>query len=189
MIVITGSIGSGKSTVCKILKEHGYTIVDADKIARELINPKIIDNLFGKEYIKDQEVDRKVLGKLIFNNKEQRDKLNRYIHPLIREKICHDVKKLAQAQIKYVVDIPLYFESGHYDAKIVAVVYCPKALLIERLAQRENFSKEEAILRIENQIDIEDKRKMADFVIDNSQDFEHLLGETKRFMEFLDADI
>ncbi|MDX1808641.1 MAG: dephospho-CoA kinase [Sulfurospirillaceae bacterium] len=189
MIVITGSIASGKSTVCKLLKENGYTIVDADKIARELINPKSIEKLFGAKYIQNNEVDRKALAKLIFSDKAQREKLNQYIHPLIREKIHHDVKKLEQAQIKYVVDIPLYFESGHYDATTVAVVYCPRELQIERLIKRDDLSREEAILRIENQIDIKNKKAMADFVIDNSQDLEHLKHETKRFMEFLDANI
>ncbi len=189
MIVITGSIASGKSTVCNILKENGYTIVDADLIARDVINPVVIRDIFGALYIKNGAIDRKALGALIFENLKEKEKLNAYIHPLIRQQIYKDAQKLERNNAKYVVDIPLYFESTHYDAAIVAVVFCPKAVQIKRLMAREGMAQEDALMRIESQIDIEEKKKMADFVIDNSQNFPHLMKETKRFMEFLDARI
>ncbi|WP_331774968.1 dephospho-CoA kinase [Sulfurospirillum sp. 1612] len=189
MIVITGSIASGKSTVCKILKENGYLIVDADRIARNLINPEVIGDIFGSAYIKNGTVDRKALGALIFANPKEKEKLNAYIHPLIRQQIYHDVEKLEEKKAKYLVDIPLYFESGHYDAEIVAVVFCPKSLQIKRLMARDGMCEDDALMRIESQIDIEEKKKRADFVIDNSLDFAHVTKETKKFMEFLDARI
>ncbi len=189
MVALTGSIATGKSTVCKILKENGYKIVDADIIARELINAEKIEGIFGKKYARDGIIDRKALGDLVFNNQSERAKLNEYIHPLIRDRIYKEVDILEKNSIKYIVDIPLYFESGHYDGTIVSVVYCPKELQMQRLIEREKLSKVEAIKRIESQIDIEYKKKKADFVIDNSKDLAHLVYETKKFMEYLDANI
>jgi dephospho-CoA kinase len=185
MIVLTGSIATGKSSVCRQLEKNGYAIIDADKIAKELIDAKVIEKLFGSNFIKNGRVDRKILGDLVFNNPKQREKLNRYIHPLIRKKIYQEVKKMEESGRKYIVDIPLYFESKHYDGSIVGVVYCPKEKQIGRLMRRDGISKEGAIKRVASQIDIEEKKGKADFVIDNSQDEKHLKVESKKFMEYL----
>jgi len=185
MIILTGSIATGKSSVCRQLKVNGYTIIDADKIAKELIDVKVIEKLFGLNFIKNGEVNRKALGDLVFNDFKQREKLNRYIHPLIREKIYQEVRKMEHNHIKYIVDIPLYFESGHYDGSLVGVVYCPKVEQIKRLMLREEINKTDALKRIESQIDIEEKKKKANFIIDNSKDMKHLKKETKKFMEYL----
>jgi dephospho-CoA kinase len=86
---------------------------------------------------------------------------------------------------KYIVDIPLYFESKHYDGSIIGVVYCPREKQIERLMAREGIRKIDALKRVESQIDIEEKKAKADFVIDNSRDKKYLKNETIKFMEYL----
>ncbi len=130
MIVLTGSIATGKSSICKLLEKNGWAVVDADKIAKELIDAKVIEALFGSNFIKNGEIDRKALGTLIFNNVNQRKKLNEYIHPLIRQEISKQVAMLKEENIKYIVDIPLYFESGNYDASKLVLLYCPNELQI-----------------------------------------------------------
>jgi len=185
MIVLTGSIATGKSSTCKILKEHGFAVVDADKIAKKLIDAKVIKGLFGSKYIKDNKIDRKALGSLIFNDSAKRELLNSYIHPLIREEIYKQALSLELKKIKYIVDIPLYFESAHYDAKIVVLVYCPKELQIKRLMIRDGLNAQDALIRLESQMDIEEKRRKVDYVIDNSSDESHLESEVEKFIKYL----
>jgi len=185
MIVLTGSIATGKSSTCRILEESGFVIVDADKIAKKLINAKVIEKLFGSKCIKDNEIDRKALGDLIFNNPVKRETLDNYIHPLIREEIYKQASIMDAKNIKYIVDIPLYFESSHYDAKIVVLVYCDREQQIKRLMERDGLSKNNALIRLESQIDIEEKKKKADYVIDNSNDENHLASEVEKFIKYL----
>ncbi len=185
MIVLTGSIATGKSSTCRILEESGFVVVDADKIAKQLINAKVIEKLFGSKYIKDNEIDRKALGDLIFNDSAKREALNNYIHPLIREEIYKQASTMDAKNIKYIVDIPLYFESGHYDAKMVVLVYCDREQQIKRLMERDGLSKKDALIRLESQMDIEEKKKKADYVIDNSSDENHLASEVKKFIKYL----
>ena len=188
MVVITGSIATGKSSVCRLLRDCGYVIVDADKIAKEIIDAKVIKRLFGASFVKNGEIDRKSLGDLVFNNPKERAKLNNYIHPLIKEKIDFEVKNLEAKHARYIVDIPLYFESGKYDAKLATVVYCSKDEQIKRLMSRENLSYKEALMRVKSQMDIEEKKIKADYVIDNSKNRSHLLEQSKKFMEYLSAN-
>ncbi len=188
MTVLTGSIATGKSSTCRALKSAGYKIVDADKIAKELIDAKAINSLFGSEYVKNGEIDREALGSLVFGDPKSREKLNQYIHPLIRDEIGKRVDALKKSHSRHIVDIPLYFESGHYDASLVCVVYCPKEEQLKRLIKRDDLSESEALKRIESQMDIEEKKRRADFVIDNSKDEEHLLRETDKFIRYLDAN-
>ncbi len=188
MVVITGSIATGKSSVCMLLQDCGYVIVDADKIAKELIDANTIKRLFGASFVKNGKIDRKSLGNLVFNNPKERAKLNSYIHPLIKEKIDQEVQVLEAKYTRYIVDIPLYFESGKYDAKFVAVVYCSRDEQIKRLMNRENLSYKEALMRVKSQMDIEEKKIEADYVIDNSKNRSHLLEQSKKFMEYLSAN-
>jgi len=185
MIVLTGSIATGKSSTCKLLVESGFVVVDADKIARELINTEVIEKLFGRTYINNNEVDRKALGNLIFNNADKRELLNNYIHPLIRNEIYKQASSLETKVVKYIVDIPLYFESEYYDAKIVALVYCSREQQIKRLMKRDGLSRHDALSRVDSQMDIEEKKKKADYVIDNSGDEIHLANEVKMFIKYL----
>ncbi len=187
MVVLTGSIATGKSSTCNFLKREGYEIVDADKIAKEVINKGAIEALFGPKYIKNGDIDREALGNLIFKDAKKREILNNYIHPLIREKVYKIVAKLERESKRYIVDIPLYFEGGGYDASIVALVYCPKDEQIKRLIQRNDLNIDEAIRRVEAQMNIEEKREKVDYIIDNSKGLGNLEAESKKFIKYLES--
>jgi len=185
--VLTGGIATGKSTVCSLLKSHGYSIIDADTVAKEqLENSKSeLKELFGESIFDGLTIDRKKLADIIFNSQSQREKLNSLIHPKVRL----EMKRLALEKERlnefYIVDIPLFFESGEYECEVSVVVYTPKDIQLKRLMKRDNISEEEAIKRIKSQIDIDEKKKKADWVIDNSSDLKQLEKETEKFIDFI----
>ena len=186
-IILTGGIASGKSTACTLLKLRGFTIIDADVIAHQVLenNSSQVALLFGDAFVHEGKVDRKKLGGLIFGDYEARKKLEGLLHPLIYEAIKKESERMDGFMVPYLIDIPLYFERpGAYQAKKVAVVYTPKAIQIQRLCGREGFSEEEALQRLNAQLDIEEKRKRADFIIDNSGDLKQLQDEIDRFVDF-----
>lgn len=186
-IVLTGGIATGKSTVSALLKEQGFDIIDADVISKAILplHVKDVEQLFGSTVVVDGRIDRKALGSLIFNSKTEREKLNAFLHPLIREEILRQSEILEQKQKPYIIDIPLYFESDGYDCKVVVVVYAPIEVQRKRLMIREDFSKEEAQKRIDAQISIEDKRIQADFLINNSFDRKFLDEEIEKFIKYI----
>lgn len=185
-IVLTGGIASGKSTVCNLLKLHGFSIIDADEAAHKVLdeNSKEIAKLFGKEYIKDSKVDRKRLGKLVFENKVQRTKLEKLAHPLIKEEIAAQSRKMDKFGVYYFIDIPLFFEKGGYDIKKSVLVYAPRKTQSKRLIEREGLSEDETNARLDAQMNIEEKREKTDFVVDNSKDLKHLQKEVERLIDF-----
>lgn len=184
-IALTGGIASGKSTVCNLLKLHGFLIIDADKIAHKLLdkNHKKIAQLFGEQYVEDGKVLRKELGKIIFSNEENKTKLETLLHPLIKEEIIKESKVFEEQNKPYIIDIPLFFETMNYDIEKSILVYTPKNLQIQRLQLRDNIDEKEAILKISNQMDIEEKKKLASFIIDNSKDLKHLQNEVEDLIE------
>ncbi|WP_323588418.1 dephospho-CoA kinase [Aliarcobacter butzleri] len=181
-IALTGGISTGKSTVCNLLKLHGFLTIDADKIAHKLLdeNSSKIEEMFGKEYVENGKVLRKELGKIIFSNEENKLKLEALLHPLIKEEIIKESKIYEEQNKPYFVDIPLFFEKMHYPISKSLVIYTPKELQIQRLIKRDNIDEKEAKLKISNQMDIEEKRKLANIVIDNSKDLKHLQNEVER---------
>lgn len=185
-LALTGSIASGKSTVASLLKLHGLQCIDADATAHEILKEQAaeIGKRFGKEYLTPTgEVDRAKLGALVFGDKEQRQKLEAFMHPLIRERIKHKAQRFEKLKFPYLIDIPLFFETGAYDIKTSVVVYTPKEVQLKRLVKRNKMSETEALQRIEAQMDIDKKRDLADFVIDNSSDLTHLQAECEDFVE------
>jgi len=187
-ILLTGGIATGKSSVCNFLKLHGFSVIDADKIAHEVLdeNAKEIERIFGKEFVKEGKVDRRALGERIFSSPSDKKSLEDLLHPKIRERIEKEALNLERYKVPYIVDIPLFFETGEkYDIKPVVVVYAPKEEQLKRLIEREGYDLKHAKERIESQIDIEEKRKKADFVIDNSKDIKHLQKEVDRFLDFV----
>jgi dephospho-CoA kinase len=184
--VLTGGIACGKSSVSQLLKSDGFNIVDADIIAKEQLNLHVqkAKKLFGEQICINGIIDRKKLGKIVFSSKEQRVKLNNFLHPLIREEIQKQARKLDQCGVAYIMDIPLYFESGgEYNCKFSVVVYAPKEIQLKRLMARDKISEEEALCKVNSQIDIDKKRKMGDWVIDNSSNLENLEQQTKEFID------
>ena len=186
-IILTGGIASGKSTACTLLKLRGFTIIDADIIAHQVLEEQSgeIARLFGEDFVTDGKVERKKLGARIFADDEARKKLEGLLHPLIQVKITRESEQMDSFGVPYLIDIPLYFERKNaYKAKKVAVVYAPKEIQVQRLCEREGFSEAEALQRLNAQLDIEEKRKYADFVIDNSGNLKQLQDEIDRFIEF-----
>jgi dephospho-CoA kinase len=181
-IVLTGGIATGKSTVASLFNLSGFLTIDADKIAHTILDNhyNTIANMFGSKYIKNQKVLRKELGNLIFNNIEQKQKLENFIHPLIKEQIIQQSKIFEANNKPYFIDIPLFFETKNYDIKRSLVVYTPKDIQIQRLIKRDNCTKDEAKIKINNQMDIEQKKALATYIIDNSKNLAHLQNECER---------
>lgn len=184
-IALTGGISTGKSTVCNLFKLHGFLIIDADEIAHKLLdeNSAKIAEMFGNQYVENGKVRRKELGKIIFTNEENKLKLESLLHPLIKDEIVKRSRLFESQDKPYFIDIPLFFEKMHYPIPRSLVVYTPKDLQIQRLMKRDNISKEEALIKISNQWDIEKKKELAHMVIDNSKDLKNLQDEVERIIE------
>ena len=185
-IVLTGGIATGKSTTSALMQLLGFRVIDADKIAHQVLDESIneIKSYFGSEYIKDGRVDRKALGTLVFANRDKRLELESIVHPKIRDEILSQAVKQEELGKPYLIDIPLFFErEGVYNIDKVIVVYAPKEIQLKRLIDREGLSQEEAIQRVDAQLPIDSKRDRATFLIDNSKDLAHLQRECERVKE------
>lgn len=187
IIGLTGSIASGKSTVSKMLAEKGYPIIDADLVARQVVEPgsetlKKIGDLFGDEVIKpDGTMDREKVGALIFSDPARRKQLNDIIHPAIRgEMLRQRSDYLAQGYRTIIMDIPLLFESKlqHFVDKIL-VVSVTEENQLTRLMERNGLNDKDAKARISSQLPMSVKEEGADAVIYNNG----TVGETARQLE------
>jgi dephospho-CoA kinase len=176
IIGLTGSIATGKSTVSLMFDDFNIPVVDADKVARQVVVPgepayKEIVKEFGEAVLKeDQTLDRKELGSIVFADEEKRKKLNSIIHPQIRKKMLHDRDQLVdQGENCVVLDIPLLYESKltHYVDQVI-VVYADPEVQLERLMERDGYSEKEAQQRISSQMSIKEKASLADVVINNN---------------------
>lgn len=183
-IVLTGCISSGKSSVANMLKLYGYKVIDADEISHGMLDlySKEISQIFGDEFVKDGKVERKKLGAHVFSDKSELIKLENLLHPKIKEKIYSLADELEKTKVPYFIDIPLFYEKKNYDFSKVLIVYTPKDILLKRLIKRDNLDEISAIKRLALQIDIEQKKKMADFIIDNSGDLKYLNKEIENFL-------
>ncbi|MDR1460607.1 MAG: dephospho-CoA kinase [Campylobacteraceae bacterium] len=187
-IVLTGGIASGKSSVSERLKKSGFSIIDADDIAHEVLADNVdkIAKVFGEEYVKNSVVDRKKLGELVFADKEKKELLESILHKEIYKKIAKAAKILEELKKPYIVDIPLFFEKEEiYEADLTIVVYAPKEQQLVRLMKRASLSEREANNRLDAQMDIEIKKQKADIVVDNSKDLMHLQKETNKLIKIL----
>ena len=186
--VITGSIASGKSTVVNLLKEQGFSVIDADLIAHEQLEicKREIVEVFGEQILDEAgKIDRKKLGAIVFNEPKKLKNLEQILHPKIKAEIFFKASQFEGLGQVYFVDIPLFFEKKerYAEFKNVAVIYAPKELLLSRLMSRNGLNLEDAKARVELQMDIEQKKKMAKFVIDNSSDREHLKLDLEKFLK------
>lgn len=169
---LSGGIGSGKTTVSKILKNNGIPVYDSDTRAKFIMNnsyeikKRIIDN-FGKESYQDNVLNKKHISKLVFNDKVALKKINMIVHPLIFKDFI-DWKK--SVFYKYVVyESALIFESGFYknnDYNILVI--SDKNERIERVVKRDNVNKQDVVIRINNQWEDEKKIPLADYIINNN---------------------
>ncbi|KIM03004.1 MAG: dephospho-CoA kinase [Sulfurovum sp. FS06-10] len=184
-IALTGGIATGKSTVASLLLLNGMRVIDADGISHEILDASFewVRDTFSEEYLNGSKVNRKKLGSLIFSDEKSKKILEDFLHPKIREEILKRSEKQDSFQFPYLIDIPLFFEKNGYDIKESVVVYTPPEIQLERFMKRNGYSKEESLRRINSQMPIEEKKKRATWVIDNSKNLKHLQAECEMFVQ------
>ena len=186
-VVLTGGIATGKSSVAKLFAQDGFDIIDADRVAHQMLDryaPQVA-KIFGSHLIYNGSVDRKELAKIVFSDDEKKEALEALLHPPIQAEIEQIADSFDSEFKPYIIDIPLFFEGGNYDIDKVIVVYAPRDLQLKRLMQRDNLSAQEAQRRIDSQLPIEHKKSLATHLIDNSSDVNNLISEYKRVRDTL----
>ncbi len=186
-IALTGGIATGKSTFASLLNLNGMRVIDADTISHSILDTSSdwVKNEFGVKYIDYNKVNRAELGNLIFSNLDAKKKLENFLHPKIRAEIKKQSEKQDSFEFPYLIDIPLFFENNSYNIKDSVVVYTPKDIQLERFMKRNKYDKEESLKRISSQMPIEEKKKMATWVIDNSKNLKHLQKECEQFVDII----
>ncbi|KAI1794716.1 CoaE-domain-containing protein [Ganoderma leucocontextum] len=195
VIGLTGGIATGKSTVSTLLRAHHVPIVDADVLARKVVEPgtpalAAIVREFGPDVLlPDGTLDRPKLGRIVFADEAARRTLNGIVHPAVRREMFWSVLRYWwRGERVCVLDVPLLIEGGLWKwvGKVV-VVYCSAEIQLQRLMRRDNSTREDASARLSSQLPITEKIKYADIVIDNSgtpQELEREIGAiVKRFRD------
>ena len=180
---LTGIIGSGKSTAAKFLSELGAYVIDADAIAKSIYDPcyenfaetkRQIILQFGPNAFSGDLLNKQVLAEAAFKDHDYLEKLNAIIHPQVKQIFKSRLKEVPKGAL-IVYDVPLLFEAELNDlVKAVILVYVPEELAVKRALLRNNQAEADIRARLKKQISIEKKRKMADYVIDNSGDLKSL---------------
>jgi len=195
VIGITGGIASGKSTVTELLMKESFKVIDADKIAREVVEigkPAYTEivNTFGVEILEsDLNINREKLGKLVFNDSNLIDKLNKIVHPRIFEEIVHLIDEYCKSESIIFIDVPLLIEELDnfklYDVNIdeIWLVYIDREEQLKRLIKRDKYGYQEAIARINSQMSLEKKREYATVTIDNNSGINELIIQVKKLVE------
>ena len=190
VLALTGGIATGKSTADQFFEKKNIPIVDCDKIAHDLMEPKntswqVIKDNFGEEYLNDdQTINRKKLGQLVFSDKSALNRLNQLTHPLIFDKTIQKIESY-QNEDMVILDAPVYFESGWNKKNIadgILVITLPETVQIDRLKQRNNLTDEEARMRIKSQIPLDKKIQLADFVIENTGTIKELESKLEQLL-------
>ena len=190
VVGLTGGIATGKTFVSSIFQKLGAEIIDADKIAREIVEKgspvlKQIEQAFGKNVIlEDGSLNRKRLREIIISDPEKRKLLNSITHPVIIAKEEELVEKSKSDIV--IVDAALLIESGSYKRfKEIILVYAPFEVQVKRLMERDKMSREKAEAFIKTQMDIEEKKKFATYLIDNSNGREYTEKQVRELYDFL----
>ncbi|MGE7949776.1 dephospho-CoA kinase [Lysinibacillus sp. NPDC093688] len=195
IIGLTGSIASGKSTVVKMMTALGLPIVDADIVARDVVEPgtetlKLIAENFAQDILlEDGSLNRAKLGDIIFHEPVKRKMLNDIMHPAIRKEMLRQRDAYIEAGEKHVVmDIPLLFESKlqHFVERII-VVSVSEEVQLRRLMERNNLSKEDALARMHSQLPMSVKEKGAHAVIYNNENLEQTEQQLKKILTYWDV--
>ena len=192
---LTGGIASGKSTVAAILRRLGAEIINADELAREVVEPgreawQEIVATFGSGILQeDQAIDRRKLREVIFNDPQARKKLETIIHPRVRTLAEEKIRACEAAGSTLVVyEVPLLFEALiHHWIRPVILVACDIETQKSRLKERDRLSDAEAQRHIESQMSLEEKRKLADYTIENNGTLAELEAQVKAIVEKIEA--
>lgn len=191
---LTGSIAVGKSYVCQVFSELGAVVLDADKTAREVVEPntkgwKLIVENFGENILQsDKQINRLKLGAIVFADEAKRQLLNSIVHPLVFEAQAQwlEQREAENPQNIAIIDAALMIESGNYKRfEKLIVVWCKPEIQLQRLMLRNNLSEEEALKRINVQMPQEEKKRFADFLIETSEGFEASKKQTIEIYERL----
>lgn len=190
-IGLTGGIATGKSTVASMLRELGARIVDADQVAREIVEPgqkawEEIVEAFGKEILRaDKTIDREKLRKIVFKDETARKRLETITHPRIRALAQQKMQKLATEGAQVLVyEAALLFENrGHLWLRPVILVACDLATQKKRLRERDGLNDEEIEQHLKAQMPIDEKRRLADYVIENTGARESLKKRVREVWE------
>lgn len=194
---LTGNIATGKTTVSRMFRKFGASIVDADQVARKVVEPgkpawqRIVDE-FGEDILlEDSRIDRKKLGDIVFSNSSKREKLNSITHPEITKEIRRQVEELRKGGCKVVIiEAALIVEKGGMKGLLdtLIVVASDEALQIDRLRSRDNLGMKEAKMRIDSQMPLKEKLEHADFVIYNDGDMESTENQVEKiWFELLES--
>lgn len=192
IVGLTGGIASGKSTISNYFKEKQIPVIDADRIAHEVMKagePTVeeIRQAFGNEVIQeDGEINRDKLGAIVFESDEKRDTLNRIVHQEIRKRIKEQRDQLIEEQHPLIVlDIPLLFEAGYEEEMDeVLLVYVDQETQIDRLLTRDaHLTRQDALNRIQSQMPLEEKVKRADTRISNEGTVEETIQQVEKWLE------
>lgn len=192
---LTGSIATGKSTVAGLFAREKIPIVDADLIARQVIEPgqrayNEVVQVFGRDILMDdQSINRGKLGALIFNNQQKRDQLNQIVHPVIIDQLIAERDRLIKSGHPLIVlDIPLLYEIDLVElVDQVVVVYTTAENQLARLMARDQLTEAEAKQRINSQLSIEEKKQRANYLIDNNSSKEETEAQFLQLLARLTA--
>lgn len=195
IIGLTGGIGTGKSTAEEIFKRLGAYVIDADSIVHQLYKQEHIKEKLKQIFTEDifdnnQDIDRKKVARIVFSDKTKRKALEEIIHPEVNKYIDEWLNQIEKnnPDAVAIVSVPLMIETGSYKKyQKIILVYAPKELQIERLIKK-GYSYEEAVSRINAQMDIEEKLKYADYVIINTSTLENLENQVKRVFDEIKKD-
>lgn len=196
IIGLTGGIASGKSTVSEVLQKYGAVILDADKVAWQLAEPdgsiwQAYFDRYGSAVInEDRSLNRQAVADRVFSDKNELAWMNEMAHPLIKTELMHRLERLRheeqiqKTELVVILDVPLLFESGwHTMADETWLVYTSRSNQIARLKSRNGIEEAEAVRRISSQMDMEKKRELADYIIDNNDSYEALLNHVNELWE------
>ncbi len=185
MIAITGSIGTGKTTVSNMIKALGFQVIDCDVLTHDMMkfDYEVINEIktkFPSCFINNM-MDRKTLGRIVFSDLEKKKELEHIIHPRIRKYLSNIKDK-----IDVFVEVPLLFESGMEDLfEAIICVYTDYDTQVKRVMERNNISKEEAIVRIKSQMTLDEKIQKSHFIIDNTKPLPDVLHQVKQVISKL----
>ena len=193
LVGLTGGIGSGKSTIATMLVERGAILVDADRIAREVVEPggtayqPVIDR-FGRDVLAaDGTLDRAVLADIVFRDPDARKALEAITHPAVGQIMADRIAEQADTDATVVLDIPLLAEKGRMGVQYIIVVDCPEEIAVERLVAQRGFDEGDARRRLAAQMSRKERLALADFVVDNSADRSALESAVNELWAWLEA--